>query len=337
MPARIRWRGLELPMRVQVDDESLSDTYGEFHTEPFERGFGHTVGNSLRRVLLSSLEGTAVVAVNIEGVQQEFTTIPGVREDVVEIVLNIKQLVLNLLPDEEKKIKLEAEGPGEVTAGDIEDDPDVEVIDPDHTIATLNEDVEFSCELTVRKGRGYVPSEQHDLPDEVGLIPVDSLFSPIQRVAYSVEDTRVGRLTDYDKLILQIWTDGSVDPEMALVEAAKILRKHLNPFVEYFEMGRPLPSEEPEPLAPGKQLEEPSVSQSQLTMPIEGLELSSRAENCLQSDGIETVGDLLRRTEDELLQIKNLGEVTLNRIEEQLDEQGLELGLLATEEEEEEA
>jgi len=334
MPARIRWRGLELPLRVQVDEESLTDTFGEFHTEPFERGFGHTVGNSLRRVLLSSLEGSAVVAVNIDGVQQEFSTIPGVREDVVEIVLNIKQLVLNLLPDEEKKIKLEAEGPGEVTAGDIEEDPDVEVVNPDHKIATLNEDTEFSCELTVRKGRGYVPSEEHDLPEEIGLIPVDSLFSPIQRVAYHVEDTRVGRRTDYDSLIMRIWTDGSVEPEMALVEAAKILRKHLNPFVDYFEMGRPLPSEEPEPLAPGKQLEEPEVSQSQLTMPIEGLELSSRAENCLQSDGIQTVGDLLRRTNDELLQIKNLGDVTLSRIEEKLEDQGLEVGLLAAEDEE---
>ena len=333
MPARIRWRGLELPLRVEVDEDSLTDNYGEFHTEPFERGFGHTVGNSLRRVLLSSLEGSAVVAANIKGVQQEFSTIEGVREDVVEIVLNMKQLVLKLLPDEEKKIRLQADGPGDVTAGDIEDDPDVEVVNPDHHIATLTDDVEFQADLTIRKGRGYVPSEEHYLPDEIGLIPIDSLFSPVQRVAYHVEDTRVGRRTDYDRLILQIWTDGSVTPQMALVESAKILRKHLNPFVEYFEMGRPLPSEEPEPLAPGKQLEEPSVSQSQLTMPISGLQLSSRAENCLRSDGIETVGDLLRRSRDGLLKIKNVGEVTVGRIEEKLAEQGLEIGLLAEEEE----
>ena len=338
MAGRVRWRGLELPVQVKVDQESLTDKYGEFYAEPFERGFGHTLGNSLRRVLLSSLEGSAVVAVNIDGVQQEFSTIAGVREDVVQIILNIKQLVVKLLPNTEKVIRLHAEGPGDVTAADIEGDPDVEIVNPDHKIATLvDDDTEFSCKLTVRKGRGYVPSEEHEMGGEVGIIPVDSLFSPVRRVAYRTEDTRVGRKTNYDRLIMQIWTNGVVEPQMALIEASKILRKHLNPFVQYAEMGRLLPREAPEPLAEGKQIEEPVVSESQLTMPVEALDLSARASNCLASKGIKTVGELLRRSRDDLLAIKNFGEVTLEEVEEQLTEQGLEIGLLAPEEEEEEA
>lgn len=336
MAGRVRWRGLELPVQVKVDQDSLNKRYGEFYAEPFERGFGHTLGNSLRRVLLSSLEGSAVVAVKIDGVQQEFSTIPGVREDVVEIVLNIKQMVVKLLPNNEKVLRLETEGPGDVTAGDIEEDPDVEIVNPDHKIATLVDDVEFSCQLTVRKGRGYMPSEEHDLPQEIGLIPMDSLFSPVQRVAYRVEDTRVGRKMNYDRLIMQVWTNGVVEPQMALIEGAKILRKHLNPFVQYAETGRLLPREAPEPLAEGKQLEEPVVSESQLTMPLEALDLSARASNCLMSEDIKTVGELLRHSRDDLLAIKNFGEVTLQEVEDKLAEQGLEIGLLAPEEEDEE-
>ena len=331
MAVRVRWRGLELPVQVVVNQDTLTDKYGEFHVEPFERGFGHTIGNSLRRVLLSSLEGSAVVGVRIEGVQQEFSTMDGVLEDVAEILLNIKEMVLRLHPDEERTLKLKKDGEGEVTAGDVEKDPDVEVIDPDQTIATLTDNVEFNAELTVRKGRGYLPAEQHeDLPNTIGLIPIDALFSPVQRVAYEVSDTRVGRRTNYDRLNLKVWTDGSVQPDIALVEASKILRKHLNPFVEYFETGRLLPQEAPEPLAAPQELEEPQqVTESTLSMPLKALDLSTRALHCLEGENIKTVEELLEKTEEELLEIRNFGQVTLDEVEEKLDEEGLEIGLLA--------
>ena len=333
MAARIRWGGLELPVQVTVNRDVLTERHGEFYAEPFERGYGHTIGNSLRRVLLSSLEGSAVVAVRIDGVLQEFSTIPGVREDVVEIVLNIKEMVVKLTPEEEKVVRLKAHGPGVVRAGDIEKDSDVEIVNPDHKIATLTDEVDFSCQMLIRKGRGYVPSEEHErLPREVGLIPVDSLFSPIQRVAYKVEDTRVGRKTNYDRLIVEIWTNGVIKPETALVEASKILRKHLNPFVEYFEMGRLLPQETPESILAAQRPEGPSVSESQLTMPIEALKLSARAYNCLTGQAIKTVGELLRQSEEDLLAIHNFGEVTLDEVREKLTEVGLEVGLLASQE-----
>ena len=336
MPVRARWRGLELPVQVRAVQGTLTDRYGEFIAEPFERGYGHTVGNSLRRVLLSSLEGSAVVAVRFEGVQQEFTSIPNVLEDVTEIVLNIKEMVLKMHSNEEKTLKIDYHGTGVVKAGDIEADPDVEVIESGQEIATLTDETNFKCELIVRKGRGYVPSEEHEgLSRQVGLIPVDSLFSPVQRVAYRTEETRVGRKTDYDRLLLEIWTNGVVAPEMALVEAAKILRKHLNPFVQYFELGRRLPSEEPEPLAPVKHLEQPKVTEAQLTMPVSALELGVRATNCLAIKGIKTVGELLEQTAEELLAIKSFGEVTLRELQNKLAELGLEIGLLAPEEEEE--
>ena len=336
MPLRMRWRGLELPVRVSIDHQALSDRYGEFVAEPFERGFGHSLGNSLRRVLLSSLEGTAVVAARIGGVEQEFTTIPGVLEDVSEIMLNIKQLVLRLHPDEEHSIRIAVKRKGAVTGADIEDDPDVEVVNPEHKIATLTDKVQFVCEMLVRKGRGYVPSEEHEgLPHEIGLIHLDSLFSPVQRVAYSVEDTRVGRKTNYDRLHLKIWTNGSVSPEMALVEAAKILRKHLNPFVEYFELGRELPADKRKPLSSVKHLDQPKVTESKLTMPLKALNLNVRANHCLETEGIKTLGDLLQRPEEELLQLRNFGEVTLAQVREKVAEHGLELGILAPPAEEE--
>ena len=332
MSVRVRWRGLELPVQVKVGQETLTDLYGEFIVEPFERGFGHTIGNSLRRVLLSSLEGAAVAAVRIDGVQQEFSTIDGVVEDVAEVVLNIKELVLRMHPDEEHTLKIRKSGKGEVTGADVEKDPDVEVINSEHKIATLTENVEFSAELTVRKGRGYLPAEEHEnLPETIGLIPVDALFSPVQRVAYRVADTRVGRRTNYDRLILQIWTNGSVEPEEALVEASKILRKHLNPFVQYFELGRMLPQEQPQTLAPVKDMEKPQVTESTLSMPLEALDLSARALHCLEGESIKTVGELLERSEDELLRIRNFGKVTLDELREKLKEQGLEIGLLAPE------
>ncbi len=329
MAVRVRWRGLELPYQVTVDRETLTSTYGEFVAEPFERGFGHTVGNSLRRVLLSSIEGAAVVAVRLDGVQQEFSAIEGVLEDVPEVVLNVKEVVLRVHPDEKKELRLEAHGKGVVTAGDIEPDPDIEVVNPDHVIATLTNDADFGCTMTVRKGRGYVPAEELELPKTLGLIPVDALFSPVRRVSYRVEDTRVGRRTNYDRLILQVETNGAVSPEMALVEAGKILRKHLNPFVQYFELSRQLPQEAPEPIPEVKHLEEPEVPESKLSMPISALDLSSRAAHCLEGEGVKTVGGLLRMSEEDLLAVKNLGSVTLQEIAEKLAEQGLEVGQLA--------
>lgn len=333
MPVRVRWRGLELPLQVKPIQATLTDRYGEFVTEPFERGYGHTVGNSLRRVLLSSLEGAAVVAARVERAQQEFSALDGVKEDVAEIMLNIKELVLKLHSDAEHTLRLEAHKAGDLRAGDITPDAEVEIVNTDHKIATLTSDVDFVCEMTARRGRGYVPAEEHEeLPRTIGIVPVDALFSPVQRVAYHVEDTRVGRKTNYDRLVLQIWTSGAVDPESALVEAAKILRKHLNPFVEYFEVGRLLPQEEPEPLAAVQELVRPQVTESMLSMPAKALDLSIRALNCLDAEGIKTVGQLLERTEEQLLSIRNFGKVTLDEIRNKLSEHDLEIAILAPEE-----
>lgn len=334
MAMRVRWRGLELPVQVRVDHETLTETYGEFVTEPFERGFGHSIGNSLRRVLLSSIEGSAVVAVKFRGVRQELSTINGVLEDVPEIVLNIKELLLRLHPDEEKVLHVEADKEGIVTAGDIEADPDVDIIQPGQVIATLTADADFACDMTVRKGRGYVPSEEHeDLPTEIGVVPVDALFSPVRRVSYRVEDTRVGRKTNYDRLIMHIHTNGVVGPEMALVEASKILRKHLNPFVEYYELGRQLPQEAPTPIPEVKHLGKPQIPESKLSMPIMALDLSARASHCLEAEGLKTVGELLAKPEKELLDMRNFGKVTLQELTEKLAEHGLEIGVLAPQEE----
>ena len=330
MAIRVRRRGLELPVRVRVDQSTLADDYGEFVAEPFERGFGHSLGNSLRRVLLSSIEGSAVVAVRFEGVQQELSAIEGVLEDIPEIVLNVKELLLRLHPDEERVLRVEAHKPGVVTAGDIDPDPDVDIVRPDQVIATLAAETDFVCHMTVRKGRGYVPSEEHeDLPRDIGVIPVDGLFSPVRRVSYKVEDTRVGRRTNYDRLILQVHTNGVVSPEMAMVEAAKVLRKHLNPFIEYFELGRQLPFEEPTPIAEVKHLEMPQVPESKLSMPISALDLTARALHCLEGEGIKTVRDLLGKSESDLLAMRNFGQVTLQELADRLAEHGLEVGMLA--------
>ena len=335
MAMRVRWRGLELPVQVRVDRETLTSTYGEFVAEPFERGFGSSIGNSLRRVLLSSIEGSAVVALKIRNARHELSTLEGVLEDVPQIALNVKEVVVRLHPDQQKTLRLDVHKQGPVTAGDIQPDPDVDVVNPDQPIATLTAETDFGCDMIVRKGRGYVPSEEfEDLPTEIGLIPVDALFSPVQRVSYRVEDTRVGRKTNYDRLIMRIYTNGVVGPEMALVEASKILRKHLNPFVEYFELGRQLPQEEPEPIREIKHLVTPEVPESKLSMPITALELSARASHCLESVGIKTVRDLLQKSEADLLEVRNFGKVTLQEVTEKLAEHGLEVGMLAPRESE---
>src|SRR4028119_1346935 len=239
---RIRWRGLELPSRVVPVREKLTDTYGEFQVEPFERGFGHTVGNSLRRILLSSLEGSAVTRIKIRGVDHEFSSIPGMVEDITDLVLNIKGLVVKNHSEQNRTIHIERERRGVVTAADILHDESVEIINPDHILCTLTDDVPFVVEMTVENGRGYrTAAEGHTEDLEVGAIPIDASFTPVQRCEYHVENTRVGQRTNYDKLRLRIWTTGVIGPEMALVEAAKILRKHLNPFVQYYEPGLGLP------------------------------------------------------------------------------------------------
>jgi len=322
---RVRWRGLELPSHVVTDPKFRSDTFGRFTVEPFERGFGTTVGNGLRRVLLSSLEGAAVTSVKLKGVQHEFSSMPGVLEDVTDIVLNVKNLVVKLEGDEPKTMKLAAMGPGEVTADLIEADASITILNKDLVIATLTDKREFEMELRVTKGRGYVPaSDQFNSREdqEIGLIPVDSIFSPVQRVRYKVEDTRVGQRTNYDKLTLEIWTNGTVTPEMALVEAGKILRKHLNPFVQYFELGSDRVTEE---AAAAAGVDEELIRK--LNMPISELELSVRASNCLESARIETVGQLVQMSEGDLLKLRSFGRTSLREVKRKLEDLHMTLGV----------
>ncbi|MGB3086920.1 MAG: DNA-directed RNA polymerase subunit alpha [Phycisphaerae bacterium] len=326
---RIRWKGLELPTRVVPDTGTATDTYGQFVAEPFERGFGVTIGNSLRRILLSSLEGAAVTGVKIEGVLHEFSSIDGVVEDATDILLNIKGLVVRLEGDEPRIITLEAAEAGELTAAQIQTDPNVEVINKDHLIATLSRDIDFRVEMRVAKGRGYIAAET-DTPEEqeIGYVPVDSHFSPVVRVRYRTEDTRVGRRTNYDRLIMEIWTNGTVSPEMALVEAAKILRKHLNPFIEYFQPGEELgveaaPEAEEAPAAE----EYVSELERKLAMPMSQLELSVRALNCLEAENVMTVGQLVRLSEDDVLKIRSFGKTSLREIKRKLADLGLSLGM----------
>ena len=246
---RITWRGLELPTVLQKQDVTSTEKYGRFYVEPFERGFGTTIGNSLRRVLLSSLEGSAVTSIKIAGVDNEFSSIKGVMEDVTDIVLNVKSLVLRLSDDEPTTIKVSANKAGQITAGDIEAGPEVEIVNKDLVLATLTDNVKFEMEMDVENGRGYLTAseriaESDRFDQEVGRILIDAIFSPVVRVRYKTEDTRVGQRTNYDRLILEVWTDGTVTPELALVEAAKILRKHINPFVQYFELGEETVGEE---------------------------------------------------------------------------------------------
>jgi len=327
---RIRWRNLELPSRVVPEKETMTATYGKFVIEPFERGFGHTIANSLRRILLSSLEGSAATRAKIHGVQHEFTTIPGVVEDVTDICLNLKSLVVKNHAPTTKTLRIERHEPGVVTAGDIICDDQIEVINKDLVIATVTDSVPLNIELTVENGRGYITAaEIHEKLPELGVIPLDAAFSPVTRVRYKVDDTRVGQRTNYDKLTLEIWTNGTVKPDMALVEAAKILRKHLNPFINYREPGPELPPEaglkgmlEATGYAPIDLELEDRLNQS-----LAELNLSVRATNCLESEGITSVRDLVGRTEDHLLQVRNFGETTLTEVKERLTSLGLRLGM----------
>lgn len=325
---RIRWRGLELPSRVASDRSTLTDTYGKFHAEPFERGFGMTVGNSLRRILLSSLEGSAVTRVVIQGVQHEVSTIPGVVEDVTDIILNVKSLVVKNTSDQPKTIRIDKHGAGEVRAADIQHDETVQIINPEHHIATMTADVPFVLEMTVESGRGYRTAEENAGKErEIGVIPVDSSFSPVVRVKYDIEETRVGQRTNYDRLVMEIWTNGTVNPQMALVEAAKILRKHLNPFIQYAEPGPEVPLDEPIEIGASAGGGVDHELERKLNMSLAELELSVRATNCLESEGITTVRDLVIRTDDELLEVRNFGETTLKEVKGKLQERGMHLGM----------
>ncbi|MFZ1935648.1 MAG: DNA-directed RNA polymerase subunit alpha [Thermoguttaceae bacterium] len=321
---RIRWRGLELPSLIAAERSTLSPTYGKFIAEPFERGFGVTVGNSLRRILLSSLEGSAVTQIKVHGAQHEFSSLPGVIEDVTDIVLNVKSLVVKNHSDQTRVVRIEKDKKGPITGADVRTDDQVEVINKDLVVATLTEDVPFLLEMVIENGRGYVPATEHTpQAQEIGIIPVDAAFSPVIRVRYEVEETRVGQKTNYDKLTIEIWTNGSVSPDMALVEAAKILRKHLNPFVQYSELGALVHSEA---RAAGP-LSIDQATETKLGMSLAELELSVRATNCLESENITTVRDLVTRTEEQLLEVRNFGETTMAEVREKLADIGLRLGM----------
>ena len=328
---RITWRGLELPTRVELDQQCSDNYYGRFVVEPFERGFGTTIGNSLRRVLLSSLEGSAVTKVKIAGADHEFTSIKGVVEDVTDIIINIKHIIVRMDGDRPRTMKIKANKAGVITGGDIQTDSYVEVINKDLVIATLTENVNFEMELTVEKGRGYSAAKDRiadadRFDQEIGLIEVDAIYSPVIRVRYKTEDTRVGQRTNYDKLIMEVWTDGTVSPEMAIVEAAKILRKHINPFTQFADLGDDTVDEELVVIEPEKNDEDLELA-AKLDMSLRDLELSVRANNCLESVKIQTVRELVSLTEAELLKVRSFGKTSLREIKRKLDEMGLSLGM----------
>ncbi len=313
-------KDFQIPVRVEVDKETITPTYGKFTAEAFERGFGTTLGNSLRRVLLSSLPGAAVTTVKIEGVLHEFSTIPGVTEDVTGIILNVKSMRVKLHTDKPKTLHLKRKGPGEAKGSDISHDADVAILTPDLHIATLDKEASLDMELLVRPGRGYVPAERNKeegLP--IGVIAVDSIFSPVRRVNFHVENARVGRVTDYDKLTLEVWTDGSISPRDALSDAAGILREHLDIFIHPEELVE----------APMEALQDDQAREvnKNLFRSVNELELSVRAANCLKNANIKTIADLVQKTEVEMLKTKNFGKKSLNEIKEILAEMGLGLGM----------
>lgn len=324
----VRWRGLELPAGVDVDPKTRTDSFGRFTVEPLERGFGTTIGNSLRRILLSSIEGSAVTTITVGGVEHEFTSIAGMHEDVTDLLLNIKGLVVAIDSDEdgERTMKLQAGGPGAVTADLIEADPAIRILNPDHLIATLTEDVNLDIEMKVNRGRGYSPANERHVRSSddqvIGEIPIDAIYSPVLRVRYRVEDTRVGQKTNFDRLVMDVWTDGTVTPEMALTEAGKILRKHLNPFVQVQEPGEDRISDE---AAAAAAVDDALINKLNMTIP--EMDLTVRSNNCLESASVATVADLVVKTEAELLAVRSFGKTSLREIVKKLEEMGLSLGM----------
>ncbi|UCF58207.1 MAG: DNA-directed RNA polymerase subunit alpha [Deltaproteobacteria bacterium] len=313
------WRELIKPKTIVIDEDSRTNFYGKFVCEPLERGFGITIGNSLRRILLSSLQGSAIVSVSFDDVVHEFTTIPGVMEDVTDIILNLKEIKLKQIDVEKAVIRLSREGEGDVTAGDITTDGLVEILNPEQHIATLNKEGKLGMEMVVKMGKGYVPAEKNKSKNQpIGLIPIDALFSPVQKVNYVVTNARVGQITDYDKLTLEVWTDGSVLPEDALAFAAKILKEQMTPFINF--------EEEPEPIEDKEEQEEEKLNEN-LFRPVSELELSVRSANCLKNANITLIGELVQKTEAEMLKTKNFGRKSLNEIKGILEEMGLSLGM----------
>lgn len=319
--------GFQLPDKIKFDQETLSDTYGKLVAEPLERGFGTTLGNSLRRVLLSSIEGAAVIAVKIPGALHEFSTIKGVKEDIVDVILNIKKLRFKLYTNGNKVATLKAKGPKSVSGNDIKGDASFDVLNPEQLIATLDKDAAFEAEMYIRKGKGYVPAELHKeegLP--IDMIAVDSIFSPINKVNFTIEQARVGRATDYDRLVMELWTDGSISPEKALSQAASIIIEHLELFILEEE------SEEEENVPLDEQgvvhtVSEDPVFNTNLLKSVEDLELSVRSYNCLKNANIKTIADLVQKTEQEMLRTKNFGRKSLNEIKEILRAMGLRFGM----------
>lgn len=313
------WRELIRPKNIVVGEESHTSFYGKFVCEPLERGFGITIGNALRRILLSSLQGAAIVSVKFKNVVHEFSTIPGVLEDVTDIILNLKEVKLKLIDVEETVIHLSREGSGEVTAADIDTNGLVEILNPNKKLATLNKEAKLDMEMVVKMGKGYVTAEKVDSKNQtIGVIPIDAIFSPIEKVNYVVANARVGQITDYDKLTMEIWTDGSVNPEDAIAYSAKILKEQMAPFINF--------EEEPEPTEEVEEEEEEKLNEN-LFKPVSELELSVRSANCLKNANITLIGELVQRTESEMLKTKNFGRKSLNEIKAILDDMGLSLGM----------
>jgi DNA-directed RNA polymerase subunit alpha len=313
------WQTLIKPKGLGVEEETLTPTHTRFHVEPLERGFGITVGNSLRRVLLSALQGAAITAVRIKGVLHEFSTLPGVREDVTDIILNIKEILVKLHSDGPEILRLKTNKARVVKASDIQANPNVEILNPNHPIATLSEDGEFEIEMVVKRGRGYVPAERNrEEGESIGTIPIDAIFSPIRKVNYVVTHARVGQITDYDRLTLEVWTNGSVTPADAVGYAAKIIKDQIGVFIN-FEEGEAVPKPQ--------EKEEKSKLNENLFKSVDELELSVRSANCLKNADIRYIGDLVQKTEAEMLKTKNFGRKSLNEIKEILTEMGLGLGM----------
>ena len=318
-------QGIVKPKRLEFDKKNKSEYYGKLSAGPFERGYGVTIGNSLRRMLLSSIEGAAIVAVKFEGIFHEFSSIPGVVEDVTEIILNLKQVNLQLNSEEPyKRVYIKVSKRGTICAKDITADPDVVVLNPDLPILTIDQNGEVEMEMIVRKGRGYVPADKHDIENEsVQMIPMDSSFSPIEKITFHVEDIRVGQSTDYDSLVMELWTNGGITPEDAVAHAAKIVKDHMQIFINF--------DEEPEPVQP--QVDEKKQKMlANMAKCVEELELSVRSYNCLKNANIQTIAELVQKTDGEMLKTRNFGRKSLNEIKEILEDMGLHLGMKVDEE-----
>ena len=313
------WQSLIKPKRLEPEEETLTDLYGKFTAEPLERGFGNTMGNSLRRILLSSIQGAAITSVRIKDILHEFSTIPGVREDVTDIILNLKEVQLKLFSEGPEVIKIKGKKEGKLKAGDIVANNNVEILNPDSHIATLSKDTEFDMEMIVKRGKGYVPAERNkEASQPVGTIPIDAIFSPIKRVNFNITHARVGQITDYDRLTLEVWTDGSLRPDDAVAYAARILQDQLTVFINF--------EEEPITIGPEPVEDKPKFNEN-LYRSIEELELSVRSSNCLKNASIKYIWELVQKTEADMLKTKNFGRKSLNEIKEILNEMGLSLGM----------